>query len=144
PNADKLRPVEPEDTLIVTFAGHGYADRSGIFYLLPNDIGTATDGLGGENVSKLISSDELSLWMRDITAAEMIMVIDACYSSTAVQGEGFKPGPMGSRGLGQLAYDKGIRILSATQADNVALELGSLKQGLLTYVLLEEGVVNGK
>ena len=144
PNADKVKPVEPEDTLIITYAGHGYADRSGIFYLVPNDIGADTFRITSENAVRMISSDELSLWMQDITAAEMIMVIDACHSSSAVQGEGFKPAPMGSRGLGQLAYDKGMRILSATQSNNVALELGSLQQGLLSYALLEDGVVKKK
>jgi hypothetical protein len=33
----------------------------------------------------------------------------------------------------KLAYDKGMRILAATQADNVALESEKLGQGLLTY-----------
>ncbi|WP_457153311.1 hypothetical protein, partial [Mesorhizobium sp. P5_C1] len=56
--------------------------------------------------------------------------------------EGFKPGPMGDHGLGQLAYDKGMRILAATQADDVALESGSLGQGLLTYAL-KEGLTTG-
>jgi len=141
PNVEKLKPIEPEDTLIITYAGHGYADGAGIFYLLPYDIGADTERLTAENLRKAISSDELSLWMQDITAAEMLMVIDACHSSAAVQGDGFKPGPMGSRGLGQLAYDKDMKILSATQADNVALELGSLKQGLLSYALLQDGIL---
>ena len=33
-----------------------------------------------------------------------------------------------------------MKILSATQANNVALELGSLEQGLLSYALLQDGV----
>lgn len=140
----KIKPVEPEDTVIITYAGHGYADQSGIFYLLPNDIGTDTSKLTTEGIDRMISTDEISLWMLPITATEMIMVIDACHSNSAVQGEWFKPGPMGSRGLGQLAYDKGMKILSATQADNVALELGNLEQGLLSYVLLEDGVIAKK
>ena len=37
-----------------------------------------------------------------------------------------------------------MKILSATQADNVALELGKLEQGLLSYVLLEDGVMAKK
>ena len=141
PNRENIKAVEPEDTLIITYAGHGYADRSGIFYLLPYDIGKNTFRLNAETLQKTISSDELSLWMQDITATEMIMIIDACHSSAAVQGVGFKPGPMGSRGLGQLAYDKDMKILSATQADNVALELNSLEQGLLSYALLQDGIV---
>ena len=140
PNREKIKAVEPEDTLIITYAGHGYADQSGIFYLLPYDIGKDTEKLTTEALRKTISSDELSLWMQDVTAAEMIFIIDACHSSAAVQGDGFKPGPMGSRGLGQLAYDKDMKILSATQANNVALELKSLQQGLLSYALLQDGI----
>jgi WD40 repeat protein/uncharacterized caspase-like protein len=140
PNRDKIKAVEPEDTLIIAYSGHGYADQSGIFYLLPYDIGANTRKLTPEALQKTISSDELSLWMQDITAAEMIMIIDACHSSAAVQGDGFKPAPMGSRGLGQLAYDKDMKILSATQADNIALEAKNLGQGLLSYVLLEDGI----
>jgi len=31
-----------------------------------------------------------------------------------------------------LAYDTGMRILAASQADDMALEVGKLRQGLLT------------
>jgi hypothetical protein len=51
---------------------------------------------------------------------------------------------MGSRGLGQLAYDKGMRVLAASQAEEVALESAQLKQGILTYALLEEGLRVGR
>jgi hypothetical protein len=39
---------------------------------------------------------------------------------------------MGDRGLSQLAYDKGMQILAATQTENVAIESEKLGQGLLT------------
>jgi len=43
--------------------------------------------------------------------------------------------------LGQLSYDKGMRILTATQAANVAIEVGgSIGHGLLTYALVKEGL----
>ncbi|MEP7147380.1 MAG: caspase family protein [Acidobacteriota bacterium] len=141
PNRDRIKAIGPEDTLIITYAGHGYADNAGVFYLLPYDIGHENIRFTPEVTRKLISSDELSLWMGGITASEMIFIIDACYAAAAVQGEGFKPGPMGSRGLGQLAYDKDMKILAATQANDVALELGSLQHGLLSYALLQDGIV---
>ena len=72
----------------------------------------------------------------------MVMIVDACHSAAGVP-EGFKPGPMGDRGLGQLAYDKGMRILAATQANDVALESGQIGQGLLTYALVEDGLKKG-
>jgi uncharacterized caspase-like protein len=80
----------------------------------------------------------------------MTLIVDACYSTAAIEGSGFKPGAMGSRGLGQLSYDKRMRILTATQADNVARELPStadgrpIKHGLLSYALLEDGLAANK
>jgi hypothetical protein len=69
------------------------------------------------------------------------MIVDACYAASAVERKDFKPAPMGSRGLGQLAFDKGMKILTATQAANVAIETGgSIGHGLLTYALLKEGL----
>jgi hypothetical protein len=61
-----------------------------------------------------------------------------------VEQPGFKPGPMGSKGLGQLAYDKGMRVLAASQADDVALESAQVKQGLLTYALVRDGLEKGR
>ena len=51
------------------------------------------------------------------------------------QPTGLQPGQMGDRGLGQLAYDKAMRILAASQAEDVALESAQLKHGLLTSTL---------
>jgi uncharacterized caspase-like protein len=136
--ADRLRKATPDDLVILGFSGHGYTDPTGRFYLLPSDSGTESN-ITPAALPKFISSDELSQWLRDVDAGEMVMVIDACHSAASVP-EGFKPGPMGDRGLGQLAYDKGMQILAATQADNVALESEKLGQGLLTYALVREGL----
>ncbi len=73
-------------------------------------------------LARSVSSDELSLWLRDVDAGVLVLIVNACQSAAAVEGEGFKPGPMGRRGLGQLAYDKGMRVLAATQADNVGAD----------------------
>jgi hypothetical protein len=140
--ADKLQKVTPDDLVIIGFSGHGYTDPQGRFYLLPSDSGTDST-ITDAKLSKFISSDELSQWLRDVDAGQLVMIIDACHSAASVP-EGFKPGPMGDRGLGQLAYDKGMQILAATQADNVALESEKLGQGLLTYALVQDGLKAGK
>jgi len=138
----KLQQARPEDAVFLSFSSHGYADRNGIFYILPTDIGAnlqrrVTTGL----LQNSISSDELSLWLGGIDAGAMAIIVDACNADAAVRNSEFKPAPMGSRGLGQLAYDKGIQILTATQADNVAIESGgAINHGLLTYALLNEGL----
>jgi WD40 repeat protein len=139
--ANELRKVTPDDLVILAFSGHGYTDPQARFYLLPSDSGTdeLTDALLPKVLPKFISSDELSQWLKNVDAGEMVVLIDSCHSAASVP-EGFKPGPMGDRGLGQLAYDKGMQILAATQADNVALESEKLGQGLLTYALVDDGL----
>ena len=129
--------------MVIAFSGHGYtAPNSGQFYLLPSDSGKEL-GFGPAVLSKFISSEELSQWLREVDAGQMAMIIDACHSAASVDAPGFKPGPMGDRGLGQLAYDKGMMILAATQASNVALEVQKVQQGLLTYALVVDGFKEG-
>jgi hypothetical protein len=47
---------------------------------------------------------------------------------------------MNSKGLAQLAYEKGMYILTAAQSYQAALEASQLGHGYLTSVLLEEGL----
>ncbi len=138
PAANQIKEAHPEDLVVISFSSHGYADDSGSFYLFPTDTGRRIKGRINEQ--RLISSEELSLWLKDVDAGEMVMIVDACHAAAAVEGSEFKPGPMGSRGLGQLSYDKGMRILTATQAANVAIEAGLIGHGLLTYALVKEGL----
>jgi hypothetical protein len=136
--ADRLERSTPDDVLIVSYSGHGYTDPRGKFYLLPSDTKQSPGGDAPERAT-MISSDELTEWLSGVDAAEMAMVIDACHSAASVTAGQFKPGPMGDPGLGQLAFDKGIRILAATQADDVALEDSRLRQGLLSFALTGPG-----
>jgi len=134
----------PDDVFVMSFSGHGYTSPEGEFYILPSDIQGSCDAPDAELLKHAISSDELALWLRPIDAGEMAFILDSCYSAESVEANGFKPGPMGSRGLGQLAYDKRIRILAASQSDQTAGEDARLGQGILSYVLSEEGLVEGK
>ncbi|UUZ56976.1 caspase family protein [Massilia sp. H-1] len=133
PNADKLRKATPDDAVFLSFSGHGFYESGGDFYLLPTDIGPGKTRQPTDAVlAASISSAELTRWLRPVDGGDMALVIDACHSGAAV-GADFKPGPMGSRGLGQLAFDKGMLVLAATQADNVALEAEELEHGYLSY-----------
>lgn len=138
PSASRLRAATPEDLVIISFSSHGYADERGNFYLMPFDTGPRGDL--AQTLPRAVSSDELSRWLRDVDAGELVLVVDACHSAASVQGEGFKPGPMGSRGLGQLSYDKGMRVLTSTQADDVAVEFRLIEMGLLTYALTRDAI----
>jgi hypothetical protein len=49
---------------------------------------------------------------------------------------------MNSRGLAQLAYEKGMSILTASQAYQAALESAELGHGYLTFTLVEEALTS--
>jgi WD40 repeat protein len=136
--------AKPDDVFFLSFSGHGYGDQNGQFYILPSDVQGKCAGVDDEMLKRAISANELAEWLRPIDAGEMTFVLDSCDSASSVESNGFKPGPMGNRGLGQLAYDKRMRILAASQPNQAARESDSLNQGLLTYALTQEGLVEGK
>ncbi|NDR56817.1 outer membrane protein assembly factor BamB family protein [Aliiruegeria sabulilitoris] len=142
PGAEALARARPEDFVYLFFAGHGLAGRDGRFHLFPSDFGEGSSGrkIGPTELEQTLPSDVLSALLLRIQSGNMVMVIDACNSAASVEGGGFKPGPMGSRGLGQLAYDKGMRILTASQAEGVALESDLLRHGALSYAMFREGL----
>ena len=129
----KVQTATPDDAVIVYVASHGYADSQGNFHLIPYDTGPWWDvtedalarcGLRPSGSSLCqhaafflahsVSSSELGDWWRGVDAGEMVMVLDTCHSGAA-PGEAFRPAPLGDPGFGQLAYDKGMIILAASQ-----------------------------
>ncbi len=143
----------PDDVFFLSFSGHGYGDKDGRFYIFPSDVEGRCNGVNDAMLRQAISADELTEWLRPIDAGEMTFILDSCQSASSVEANDFKPGPMGSRGLGQLAYDKRMRILTASQSNQEAQERNlpvgnrdgeGRTQGLLSYALTEEGLVEGK
>ena len=134
----------PDDVFFLSFSGHGYGNKDGQFYILPSDVQGSCQGVDDAMLKSAISADELAEWLRPIDAGEMTFVLDSCDSASSVEANDFKPGPMGSRGLGQLAYDKRMRILAASQSNQAARESEALHQGLLSYALTQEGLAEGK
>src|SRR5262249_47994384 len=121
----------PDDTFVLSFSGHGYTDKQNRFFLFPSDLAGDCKRFDDRSLASSISSDELTEWARPIDAGEIVIILDACYSGASVEAGGFRPGPMGSPGLGQLAYDKRIRILAASQSTQAAAETSWLGMGLL-------------
>ena len=106
---DRLKRAEPEDAVIIYFAGHGTAQGQR-FYLIPHDLGYSGER-GALNESGLqtilshsISDLELEESVEGLAASSLLMVIDACNSGQALEGEEKRRGPMNSKGLAQLAY----------------------------------------
>src|SRR5262249_45556768 len=121
---------QPEDTVVVYFAGHGAAvgDR---FHLIPSDLiytGTRENAQSAlpELLAPSISDLDLERAFEPIDARHLALVIDACQSGQALASDDERYGPMNSRGLAQLAYEKGMSILAASQAYQAALESARL------------------
>src|SRR5437867_1113646 len=142
---DSLKRVEPEDSVIIYYAGHGTA-QAARFYLIPHDLGYAGDRtkLTEQGLNTIlahsISDLELEEAVEGIDAGHLLLIVDACNSGQALEAEEKRRGPMNSKGLAQLAYEKGMYILTAAQSFQAALEAAQLGHGLLTYALVEEGL----
>jgi WD40 repeat protein len=145
PSLARLKPAQPEDAVFVFYAGHGTA-AGPRFYLIPHDLGyagrrTALDAAGLERIlAHGVSDRELELAFETVDAGRLLLVIDACNSGQALEAEEKRRGPMNSQGLAQLAYEKGMYVLTASQGYQAALEASQLGHGLLTYALVEEGL----
>jgi WD40 repeat protein/uncharacterized caspase-like protein len=137
--------AKPEDAVVVFYAGHGTAQQNQ-FYLIPHDLGYA----GARNqidaaamqtiVARGISDRELERVFEGIDVGQFLLVIDACNSGQALEAAEKRRGPMNSRGLAQLAYEKGMYVLTAAQSYQAAMEAAKLGHGYLTYALVEEGL----
>jgi WD40 repeat protein len=143
-----LPAATPDDLVLLLISTHGITAPDGTFYLLPYDVGRDAPGRGqvGETarledlLRRCITSDDLARWLRGVDAGEIVLLLDTCQSAGSVAPPGYKHGPFGSRGLGQLAYDKGMRVLAASQFDRDDYEPPVLGHGLLVYALIEEGL----
>lgn len=144
-----ITPAQPEDSIVIFYAGHGTAQGQR-FYLLPHDLGydgdrTALDAAHLQTIlSHSISDTDLELAVESLDVSNMVLVIDACNSGQALEAEEKRRGPMNSKGLAQLAYEKGMYILTAAQGYQAALESAQLGHGYLTYALVEEGLKTAK
>ena len=110
--------VQPEDSLIVYFSGHGVS-KGERFYMIPYDIGyegprqalgRSVDGL--ETIMRhSISDRELESAFRSIDARNLTLIIDACESGQALQTKDERQGPMNSKGLASSPTKKGCTSL---------------------------------
>ena len=136
--------AQPEDAVVIYFSGHGTALRDR-FYLVPHDMGKGNQlvrdfaGLTAI-INNSISDEELVDSLHPLEADQLLVVIDACYSGQALESDEKRRGPMNTKGLAQLAYEKGIYVLTASESMEVAFEADALKHSYLAFALLEEGL----
>jgi WD40 repeat protein len=114
--------AQPQDTLIVFFAGHGVAEGDGYRFLLT----------GKDSQLDSMSSHELAGYLESIGAQKQFVVLDTCHSAAA------SPDLAARFAVSQqrMARGSGTFLLAACRSDETAAEIPALKHGLLTYTLL--------
>jgi uncharacterized caspase-like protein len=146
--SDLADQAQPEDVVFIFIASHGTANQNH-FYVIPHDLGYSGSRthLDEDAISSIlahsISDRDLEKAFEQLDASRLLLVLDACNSGQALEAEEKRRGPMNSKGLAQLAYEKGMYILTASQSYQAAQETSQLGHGLLTYALVEEGLRQG-
>ncbi|MBX7134019.1 MAG: caspase family protein [Fimbriimonadaceae bacterium] len=146
----RLRTIEPQDSLFLYFAGHGIA-RNGKAYLAAHDSfmrnGEGKE-LTGSEFSRFegnsITTDDLSKLLGPIDATRIVLVVDACNSGEFLESLEQRQGPFNTASFAQLAYEKGMFILTAAQGYQAALESSRLGHGFLTHALIQEALIENK
>ncbi len=124
--------LDPDDVLFVYVSAHGVSHGADF----------AIVAQGGDP----ITSAELAAWMRTLQSDHIVVVFDTCDSEKAVAAAGFRPGPLGDFTFGQLAYDKAMQILTASSANQDAVDSVQLGGSILVHALrdrLEQAPSNG-
>ena len=129
----KLRRSAPSDTVFFYFAGHG-GGFGGDYRLI------ASDGIMSSNATKgTVSSTEIRDALEPLQADRAVIILDACESGQALDQVDSRAGPLAGKSLAQLAYDKAMFVISASQSQQSALELQRLGHGVFSHVLFNLG-----
>lgn len=135
----------PDDTVIIYFAGHGKKDADAgsvdadgfSKYLLPYDANPA------ELFSSALSMEDLDRILQRLRADRVVLILDSCFSGAAGGRTLLEPNiteraPMDDEFLARLAAaGKGRVILTASSSEEVAKEDARLRHGIFTYWLLQ-------
>lgn len=144
-----LKPTNPEDRVYIFFSGHGVTEGNH-FAILPRDATSRTsEGLDRSGrYRNAITDVDLERELEPILAGQQVLVIDACSAGSLITTAKPANPVLNLDGFAQLALEKGIYILTAATANQSAMEGPKNGPGsglsIMNYVLLEEGLVQGK
>lgn len=127
-----------QDAVFFYFSGHGGVNGQR-YYLLAHNYHF---DLASRRVSGALSDLDLANALEALSAAQVVFVLDACESGAELDAENGRVGPFSFKGFAQMAYDKGIFVISATQATADAHEDPELCHARFTYILVEDGLVS--
>jgi WD40 repeat protein len=153
----ELKETEPEDAIFLFFSGHGTSlaegklgEVEGQFFLIPHDLGYSGERKPLRNADlKLllkhsISDREMEMAFERIDAGLFLFVIDACNSGQALESDESRQAPLNTQSLAQLAYEKGLFVVTASQGYQAARESSKFGHGFLTQALVGLGIKQGQ
>lgn len=111
--------VQPGDTALFFFAGHGVALEGGN-YLLPTDIPNVSEAQRNQLRTDGFLADDISDRLRERGAATTVMVLDACRNNPFKAGPGRSIGQ--SRGLSRMDTRRGLFVMFSAGAGQEALD----------------------
>jgi uncharacterized caspase-like protein len=126
-----LQRVGMQDTVLIFLAGHGENDGER-WYFLPAEFGrdVSFEAIAAEG----ISAQALQKALVRIPARRIALVVDACKSGDLRR---VFSAATDSRYLEWVSRTAGVRLLAATDQEQLAVELPELGHGALTYSLLQ-------
>jgi len=133
-----LPSASAHDTVFFYFAGHG-AKVGSRYILLAHNF---QFDLTSRHWSGAVSDLTLATNLESLRADKVVVIIDACESGAALDPGNGRVGPFDFKSFAQMAYDKGIFVIAATQSSVAAREVASLCHGQFTYILVKDGLVS--
>lgn len=112
--------VEPGDTVLFHFAGHGF-EIDGQNWLLPIDVPSARQGESGLVKDESFNAADVIERFRARGAGTVVAILDACRDNPFAQGGGTRA-LGGSRGLARMDASGGVFILFSAGAKQQALD----------------------
>ena len=118
-----LREVGENDTVLISYAGHGF-QLDGQSFLCPLDFDGEQALLTGWR------TDEIRSLLQGCKAAQKLLVLDCCHSGGALTTSGFGATP---QEVGQaFAHAQGLITLAACRTNQESLEIAARKRGAFT------------
>jgi hypothetical protein len=128
----ELKAANPEDTVVVYFAGHGEVLENE-FYFLTHSVKYPFKAADAKKNG--LGFTELADMAADLEARRVILLLDTCKSGDALGN--IDQLDRDRRVLGIFGGRLGVHFLAGTDKGQLAAELSSLGHGLFTYSLLQ-------
>ena len=118
--------AQPDDTVLLYFAGHGVAER-GQLYLLPRDASSVNVAFTGFPFA------EVERLLRESAVKRTVLILDACHSGTGRSNPQMSP-----EAIAELERaSKGMVILASCSAKELSHEMPDTSHGAFTHFFLE-------